>query len=754
MRQDVILPHATHLLFFVRSQEQGQNFLHLLSCYYQRSHTITMTYINNKVRSMKHPMRSGLFAVLAVLVAGMALGMATGFGSPTGAFAQVIPDIIVTAPAPVVPVLPPVPIVIAPIVVPVPVVTVPAPVTPGNNGGNPGSDDGNKDVVVTAPKQDNPNTSPCCTTPSVPGTDIIVTAPTQDNPNTSPCCGIPTVEVPIVPIIPLTPIVPIVPPIIPPPSGPEAGCIALTASTNGPISPGAAVTLTWETLNTNSITIDNGVGTFNTASSSTGHVVVNPTTTTTYTGTVSNGTQSIHCKASVTVVPTTTGGSSCIALTADRATVTATDNAVVLKWTVDAPSVTIDGVGTFTTATGTVTVNPTVDTIYSAHVPGEAIKIACQAPVTITTGGGGCTTNCGGGGCTTNCGGGGCSGNCGGGGGGNPTPRVFFSTRQAPPLASVYLSQIPYTGLDLGPVGTIVYWLMLIIWSLAAAYLVLFGGLPVLRRKLAVFGGSVRDTLHSETESTPSYASYAHAPTSSHEAIHEAAVAYAMPQASKPAVSHAAPASHGVQYATVAPSRAEMTGQGFKAFAQGSALTIDDIVKGLSRESGMDISTETSVPTHAPEIHHEVIAEAPIAYAAPEPVYAAPIIPPAPRAQAQAPRQEVSAAPVHTEVPGFITAILNGERDVVFGIIRSMNQAGHDVEDFMAQAICALDDAYRARIDGTPVHSDVKLVTDHLATPFLERLVTSLTTAVDGSYSMGVTGIKLALTRALAVAQG
>ena len=48
----------------------------------------------------------------------------------------------------------------------------------------------------------------------------------------------------------------------------------------------------------------------------------------------------------------------------------------------------------------------------------------------------------------------------------------------------------------------------------------------------------------------------------------------------------------------------------------------------------------------------------------------------------------------------------------------------------------------------------MKRVTDHLATSFLEKFVTSLTTAIDGSYSMGVTGLKIALTRALAVAQG
>jgi hypothetical protein len=182
-----------------------------------------------------------------------------------------------------------------------------------------------------------------------------------------------------------------------------------------------------------------------------------------------------------------------------------------------------------------------------------------------------------------------------------------------------------------------------------------------------------------------------------------------------------------------------MTGEGFKKFAAGSALTIDDIVKGLSRESGMQLAAE---PTH----------EAPKAYApAPE----APAVErEAPPAVAPAQRAEARAASVSSDVVGFIAAILEGERDVVFGTIRRINQAGHDAEEFMAHAICALDDAYRARLDGTPVHEDVKQVTDHLGTSFLERLVTALTTAVDGSYSMGVTGIKLALTRALAVSQG
>ena len=94
---------------------------------------------------------------------------------------------------------------------------------------------------------------------------------------------------------------------------------------------------------------------------------------------------------------------------------------------------------------------------------------------------------------------------------------------------------------------------------------------------------------------------------------------------------------------------------------------------------------------------------------------------------------ERTAAAVHPDVIAFIGSILEGERDAVFSTIRHLNQAGHDAEEFVSHAILALDDAYKARIDGTPVHEDVKAVTDHCATPFLERLVTSLTTAVDGS---------------------
>ena len=77
-----------------------------------------------------------------------------------------------------------------------------------------------------------------------------------------------------------------------------------------------------------------------------------------------------------------------------------------------------------------------------------------------------------------------------------------------------------------------------------------------------------------------------------------------------------------------------------------------------------------------------------------------------------------------------------------------------DTELFVSHAACALDDAYRACIDGTTCHPDIAELTKDCHPSYLERIVSSLRTAVDGSYSAGMTGVKMALTRALGVVAG
>jgi hypothetical protein len=226
-----------------------------------------------------------------------------------------------------------------------------------------------------------------------------------------------------------------------------------------------------------------------------------------------------------------------------------------------------------------------------------------------------------------------------------------------------------------------------------------------------------------------------------------------MPVASIPVYVPPAPAAHiapiEVYAASVAaPSHSVLSRDGFKSFATGDALTIDDIVKGLSRESGMVFSQ------HLEE-------EAP----APMPAYEAPVAMPKEEAKLErvapaftlsqeAPANIAPAIVYSDDVSGFLSALLSGDRDTVFGTLRNVNRAGGDTQDFLAHAVCALDDAYRARIDGTSVHPEIARITSDCATNFLERLVSSLATAIDASYSAGLTGSKLAITRALAVVNG
>ena len=59
----------------------------------------------------------------------------------------------------------------------------------------------------------------------------------------------------------------------------------------------------------------------------------------------------------------------------------------------------------------------------------------------------------------------------------------------------------------------------------------------------------------------------------------------------------------------------------------------------------------------------------------------------------------------------------------LFGMVRKMAREGEDTELFISHAACALDDAYRACIDGTTCHPDIAELTQGCHPSFLERLV-------------------------------
>jgi hypothetical protein len=285
------------------------------------------------------------------------------------------------------------------------------------------------------------------------------------------------------------------------------------------------------------------------------------------------------------------------------------------------------------------------------------------------------------------------------------------------PLAYLYLSQIPYTGLDLGSVGTVVYWAALIAWALALAYLVLFGVAPAVNRFFRNLGARVTEVLNTQEPV------YAGVPQRMSVAAPVTPVA---PRAPAPVIRAQEPQEAPRGYSSY---------DGFKSFAHNGSLSIDDIVKGLARTH--------AAPVAAVEPKRESIQYVEPVYDHVEPIYEniEPIM------EDSAPEVASAAAPVH--IRGFVAALVQGDRSAVFAGLRQYTRGGGAPEKLISETACLLDDSYRARLDGTSADADITRLVARLDTPTLEKLVASLTTAIDSSYTAGVTGAKIALTRAL-----
>jgi hypothetical protein len=499
------------------------------------------------------------------------------------------------------------------------------------------------------------------------------------------------------------------------PTPPPTSC-TLTASPST-VNTGDHTTLTWTTTNPNTFSIDNGIGQVTPAlGGSISSLAINGNTT--FTGIVVSPTgQSATCTANVTVNNGGGGSGPSCSMSVTPSSIQ-TGSSATLSWNGSGISnVDIDnGIATATTSPGSTLVGPTGVQTYTYTGTFHATNgqsLTCSATLTVTGGGGGS---------------GGCTSNCGGGGGGGSTPTITLASLphvNSQPLTYLYLSQIPYTGLDLGPVGTLVYWLVLVAAALMLAYFVLFGAVPFVNSSIQDFGTRVAELLNAE-RLAPAPAIMAPVPTR---------------------VAPVRAPSPRVQMAE-AP-RGYSTYDGFKSFANRGPLSIEDIVKGLTREHSVVASTLPSA--HADEEEAHAYTE-PI-YENVEPIAPAPVrlneSIPSPLQIAPEPVEAPAAVAVSADVKGFAVALLEGDRAGVFSGLRQHMRGGGRAEQFLSNVTCLIDDVYRARVDGSPCDADLARISARLSTPTLEKLVTSLTTAIDSSYSVDVTGAKLALTRAL-----
>jgi hypothetical protein len=272
------------------------------------------------------------------------------------------------------------------------------------------------------------------------------------------------------------------------------------------------------------------------------------------------------------------------------------------------------------------------------------------------------------------------------------------------PLAYLYLSQIPYTGLDLGPVGTVLYWLGLVGCSIVLAYGVLFGALPLLHRSINRFGVRVVEVLNAP-KFTPS----------------EATSLPEVPAIRAPEIIEEHPhlAEHG-----------HLLYDGFKSFARNGALSVEDIVKGLSRG------------------HASVQAEVPAPESRPAPeTPSTPSLLTEARYEPTLPEGEASRA---GDAQTFIAALVAGDRLAVFATAREYGRT-KEASRFIASVVAFLDDAYRTRIEDVESDTTGARLLARLDTATLEKLIGALATAVDASYTDPSLGVKLALMRALAV---
>ena len=525
----------------------------------------------------------------------------------------------------------------------------------------------------------------------------------------------------------------------------EPSCLLMTATGNGANN----YTLSWSTQNATSFIINQGIGSVTPVAA--GSVSVSATTTTTYIGTVVGAGGTKTCQATVEFTPP---GPFCT-LSINKNEIR-TGESIKLTWT--SGNVTqgfITNYGTTTPVSGATSddVYPPTDTTYVGTFWGPYGTTTCSASVRVTTGG--------------------CQGSCGGGGMNPPNVVLYQKPGETPLVASVFLSQIPYTGFEAGPMLTAVFWLAVALLAAMVAYFTLrrngfgafsnqiasFAGVPTeaeIRRTLESHGdlAPLEDAPDAEAEIQPIVASVAIAP-----APRMTQTAF-VPVQPKAPVKNGTPAEEGIPaLEDVLESRAHAAGvlMSPESVALAAELAEDradtlkifgeilnDAVRTIPREDGWIMLTSDRLEElaagkaeKAPE-KHIVSTETPTyvlntAKAAPEtPADAAPL----------SRIDEASAS-------AFVGAVLSGNREQAFGIIRSMEHDGVNPTTLMTSAATVLDRLYRVRQGGqNGIDAALLAASQNVANDSLHRMVEIFTHALDTVYSNPFTGIKLALAQA------
>ncbi|MBI3573906.1 hypothetical protein HY090_02550 [Candidatus Kaiserbacteria bacterium] len=517
-------------------------------------------------------------------------------------------------------------------------------------------------------------------------------------------------------------------------NAPNTPSCTLDASATS-ITVGDSSTLSWTTSDITATSIDSGVGSVTPVSA--GSTSVSPSSTTTYTLTGTGPDGNVTCHKTIVVNPVVVPITPACTLSASAASIT-TGSSVKLSWTSsNVTSGSIDNnVGSTTPVSSGTTddIFPPSTINYTATFTGPNGSIQCSVLVHVTSGPGGCT------------------GNCGGGGLNQPNVSLFKKPGDQT-LAFVSLSQIPYTGFEAGPALTMIFWLSIVLLSATIAYFI--AGKDSMRYLLAyVLGGvagvPMRD-IEREREAEREEMYGAPYPSFDEEAVQELSVV--QPTPTPPLATYAAPVFKVAEpvlpdVASVIESRAHAAGVLMSPEAVTLAIDLSpnraealrmfgdvlkEAVRTLPREDGWIMLTADRLNAlRGNKVEIKPVASVGTVLRPPASI-------------------DESAAAV------FAGAVVSGNRESAFSIIRSLEHDGVKPTALMTATATVLDKLYRARrLSGQGDNRsapDVALAdkATHVSDQQLAHLVEVFTHSLDHVYSSPFTGVKLALAQAFEV---
>jgi hypothetical protein len=509
------------------------------------------------------------------------------------------------------------------------------------------------------------------------------------------------------------------------------------------IERGQSAVVNWNADNVSAVTFNNGIG----AVSKSDQRTVSPTETTTYTGTFVgiNGT-TIECDATVTVVPPAETPGPVCAMSISPTTVKK-DNQATLTWSSsNAVSAVIDrGIGSVD-VNGAQGVTVSEDTVYTGtftHSDGRTVH--CTASVRVETGGGG--------------GGGGPCLNCRGDDDDDddddddeevrPSIVLSRSINLAEPRF-ITLTEVPYTGFTVGPVGMAAFWLAVVALSAAIAYYFTY------QSPFARVAPSAASTDRVTMERRPSaFIARTDAPIQTH------AVRFAEPaQSGSGSLEETIEEIAHREHILFSPDALRsVTGEAQRA---PMALTkyldafIAEVKTHFVKEDGWILLSKERVASviialrSAPVVVPPVPVVASIAEAAPAPT-PTPVV-----AQvASAPLAAAVPVPVTAKAPAgtanvsdFVGFLASGKKEDAYATLRNLHATAGNATVFIGETVRALDEVYKHRIEGN--HSPDAAVASavaQLSNQQLEKIIGLLVESVDYSYASNRIGTKVAIAK-------